>query len=111
MESIFDCSEYTGRMWPPYQVDNARYGRPADTVIFFFAYTPTGRVSKYWASFTMHYSLGDKTERLRRYVREQRPSLRGRLNGYRWSRPYLYSGNPKEWEHFKEDDIYGKEDN
>ena len=57
MERIFDCIEYTSRTWPPYLVDNARYGRPADTVIFFFAYTPTGMVSKYWVSFRMHYSL------------------------------------------------------
>lgn len=103
MESIFDCKEYTDRRWPPYQVDNARYGRPADTVVFFFAYTPTGRISKFWASFTMNFSLRDKPERLRRYMREQRPRLSGRLKGYRWSRPYLYSGNPKEWEDFKED--------
>lgn len=101
MQSIFDCKEYTDRSWPPYMVDNARYGRPADTVIFFFAYTPTGRISKYWAAFTMHYSLKDKQERLRRYVRKQRPSLNGKLNGYRWSEPYLYSGKLEEWEGFK----------
>jgi hypothetical protein len=98
-------------MWPPYHVVNAMYGRPSDTVIFFFAYTPTGRVSKYWASFTINYSLRDKTERLRRYMREQRPRLSGKLKGYRWSSPYLYSGNTKEWENFKEEDIYGKEHN
>ena len=102
MESIFDCKEYTSRTWPPILVDNARYGRQADTVIFFFAYTPTGRVSKFWVSFTMRYSLRDKHERLRRYIRERRPSLRGRLKGYRWSKPYLYSGDPKEWETFDE---------
>ena len=100
MERRFDCIEYTSRTWPPYLVDNARYGRPADTVIFFFAYTPTGRVSKYWVSFRMHYSLRDKHERLRRYIREMRPSLRRSPEGYRWSRPYLYSGDPKEWETF-----------
>ena len=102
MERIFDCSEYTRRTWPPYQVDNAGHGRPADTVIFFFAYTPTGRVSKYWASFTMHYSLRDKHDRLRRYIREMRPRLRRSPEGYRWSSPYLYSGDPKEWETFDE---------
>ena len=102
MERIFDCIEYTSKTCPPYLVDNARYGRPADTVIFFFAYTPTGRVSKYWSSFTMHYSLSDKHERLRRYIREIRPRLRGSQKGYRWSRPYLYSGDLKEWETFDE---------
>ena len=100
MESIFDCKEYTDRRWPPIQIDNARYGRPADTVIFFFAYTPTGRVSKYWASFTMHYSLRDKWRRLIQYMKEQRPSLRRSLRKYRWSKPFLYSGDPKEWEGF-----------
>lgn len=102
MERIFDCEEYTNRRWPPCHVDKARYGRPADTIIFFFAYTPTGRISVYWASYTMHYSLRDKHERLRRYIKEERPSLKGRLKGYRWSKPYLYSGDLKEWEGFKE---------
>ena len=98
MERIFDCEEYTSRSWPPYLIDNARYGRPADTIIFFFAYTPTGRVSKYWTAFTMRYSLRDKHDRLRRYIRKVRPGLR---KGYRWSEPYLYSGDPKEWEGFE----------
>lgn len=102
MESIFDCREYTDRRWPPYQVTNERFGRPADTVVFFFAYTPTGRISKFWASFMMHYSLTDKHDRLRRYMRERRPSLRGKLKGYRWSKPYLYSGDLKEWKLFNE---------
>ena len=103
MERIFDCAEYTrnGTRGVPYQWDHARYGRPADTVIFFFAYTPKGRVSKYWSSFTMHYSLPDKQRRLERYMREVRYEFRGRLKGYRWSKPYLYSGDPKEWEGFK----------
>ena len=103
MTSIFECKEYTDRRWPPYQVNNARYGRPADTVIFFFAYTPTGRVSTYWASFTVHYSLRDKPRRLEEYIRLQRPSLKGKLKGYRWSRPYLYSGKPEEWKGLYED--------
>ena len=102
MQRIFDCIEYTSKTWPPYLVDNARYGRPADTVIFFFAYTPTGRVSKYWVSFRMHYYLRDKHERLRRYISAMRPSLRRSPEGYRWSIPYLYSGDPKEWETFDE---------
>lgn len=100
MTSIFDCKEYTAKTWPPYHDCNARYGRPADTVVFWFAYTPTGRVSRYWASLQLRYSLPDKQSRALRYVRERRPSLRGRLKGYKWSRAYLYSGDPKEWEGF-----------
>jgi hypothetical protein len=103
MTSIFDCKEYTDRMWPVIQVTNARYGRPADTVIYFFAYTPTGRISRYWASFTMHYSLRDKPRRLKEYIRWQRYSFRGRRRGYRWSKAYLYSGNPEEWKDWKDE--------
>ena len=105
MTSIFDCEEYTRKQWPPYQVDNARYGRPADTVVFFFAYTPTGRVSKYWAAWRGHYALRDKPKRLARYMEWGLPSTTGKLKGYRWSRPYLYSGNPKEWEGLYETDV------
>lgn len=99
MTSIFDCKEYTARRWPPYIVTNARYGRPADTVVFHFMYTPTGRVSKFWWALQLNYSLRDKQERYRRDVALWRPRAR---RGYRWSRPYLYSGDPKEWEGFKE---------
>lgn len=102
MTSIFDCKEYTDKTWPAIQVTNARYGRPADTVIYFFAYTPKGRISKYWSSFTMHYSLRDKQRRLERYIREQRYEFRGRLKGYRWSKAYLYSGDPEEWKDWKD---------
>ena len=99
MKRIFDCREYTRRTWPPYQVDNAGHGRPCDTIIFFFLRTPTGRVSKYWASIRLHYSLRDKHDRLRRYIREMRPSPK---KGYRWSCPYLSSGDPKDWETFSD---------
>lgn len=101
MQSIFDCKEYTDVRWPPYQVDNARYGRPADTVIFFFAYTPTGRISKFWASCTIPYQFRDKPRRLEEYIRLQRYEFRGRRKGYRWSKPYLYSGNPEEWKEYE----------
>ena len=105
MESIFDCKEYTDRRWPPYHDTHARHGRPSDTVVFWFAYTPRGRVSKYWASLQLHYALPDKQSRVRRYVGgeclyERLPSLGGKLKGYRWSKAYLYSGDPKEWEDF-----------
>ena len=105
MTSIFDCEEYTRKQWPPYMVDNASYGRPADTVVFFFAYTPTGRVSKYWAAWTCNYALRDKQRRLERYIERGLPNTTGKLKGYRWSRPYLYSGNPKEWEGLYEADV------
>ena len=96
MTSLFDCHEYHDRRGVPYIVTNARYGRPADTVIFYYAYTPTGRVSKFWCAHQMNYALKDKQMRHREYLKTQRPNLTGKLKGYRWSVPYLYSGDPKE---------------
>lgn len=102
LESIFDCREYHDKRGVPYIVDNARYGRPADTIIFYFAYTPKGRVSKFWWAHHMNYALKDKQERHRRYLKIGRPQLRGKLKGYRWSKAYLYSGNPEEWESYND---------
>ena len=104
LEKIFDCAEYTrnGTRGVPIFETNARYGRPADTVLFYYAYTRTGRVSKYWCAHQMNYALRNKQALHRRYLKEQRPDLRGRLKGYRWSKPYLYSGDPKEWEDYND---------
>ena len=99
MTSIFDCAEYTrnGTRGVPYFPDNARYGRPGDTIVFYYAYTRTGRVSKFWCAHQMHYALRNKQALHREYLRTERPALRGRLRGYKWSKAYLYSGNLDDW--------------
>lgn len=102
MTSIFDCEEYIGARYAPIIETNARYGRPADTVVFYYAYTRTGRVSKYWCAHQMNYALRNKQALHRRYLKELRPDLRGRLKGYRWSKAYLYSGDLKEWEDYND---------
>ena len=84
--SIFDCEEYLKHGYPPYMHSyhvELHYSTP---VLFSFAYTPSGRVSKFWCS----YSFGathptDKT--VERWM-NARPKLR---KGYRWSEPYWYT--------------------
>lgn len=90
LPSIFECTEYTDRQWPAYHPGTA-YGTPDNTVVYWFARTPRGKVSKFWCSLTLSggLSASDMRRRIVRHFLRGRPDL---PKGYRWSRTYLYSG-------------------
>jgi len=97
MDSIWENKEYMSRTAPPYHDTFHRYGELSDAVIFWYAYTPTGRVSKYWQSLQIRH--GEKAshewleKRAERFEREcGHPRLR---KGYTWSKAYLYSPIPE----------------
>lgn len=83
---IWDCGEYMRGRVPPYHDAWDAIGRRRRPIAFSFAYTPGGRVSRYWCSLTLHG--GRDAEAVRRWAAEERPRLR---RGYRWSSPYWYS--------------------
>lgn len=92
MKSFFGCP-YDIKIGRPYFCTNARYGRPSDTIVFWFAYTPTGRVSKYWQTLRLNADyygeVGDADlERIIAKKKIRFPKLR---KGYTWSEPYRYS--------------------
>ena len=101
MESIFDCAEYTrnGTRSVPYFCDYARYGRPEDTIIFWFMRTPTGRVSKYWSTLRIPYNYSTEGKRKcvekheRNYLDYGIGTRRLLRRGYSWSKAYLCSGS------------------
>ena len=77
----------------PYFCTNARYGRAADTIVLWFAYTPTGRVSKYWHILRLngeHYGEMDD-EAVERLVARKEILFPKMPKGYTWSEPYRYS--------------------
>ena len=86
MTTIWDCDEYMRKHWPPYHEAWDAGRHCAVPVAFSFAYTPKGRVSRYWCSITLRG--GDVPRRVREWADGGRPRLR---RGYRWSRPYWYS--------------------
>ena len=100
MTSIFDCAEYTrnGTRGVPYFCDYAGYGRPGDTIIFWFMRTPKGRVSKYWSTLRIPhgYSPAGKRRCLedheRKFLSYGTGTRRLMRRGYTWSEAYLYSG-------------------
>jgi hypothetical protein len=74
----------------PYFDTRARYGREPDTIVFWYAITPKGKMSKYWATLRINSERNVGTDRKLRYIQEyQFPVLR---KGYSWSNPLLYSG-------------------
>ena len=91
MESIFDDKFYTAKTWPAYIDTHAEWGREEDTVFYFYGITPTGRVSKWWAAYSVPptYSKERKQYKLNKYIETLRPRL---PKGYRWSEPKLYAG-------------------
>lgn len=97
MDSIWENREYRSKYWtPPYHNTFHWYGEPQDAVIFWYAYTPTGKVSKYWQSLQIRYGAKAShkwlEERAERFEREHGlPRLR---KGYTWSKVYLHSPIP-----------------
>jgi hypothetical protein len=76
-----------------YFCTHARYDRPADTIVFWFAYTPTGKVSKWWHILRLNadYYGEISDRRLSKLISQKQihfPKLR---KGYTWSEPYRYS--------------------
>ena len=92
MESIFDDKFYTSKTWPAYIETHSGLGQKGDTVFYFYGITPTGRVSKYWAAYSLSYGFSkeQKERKLNEYIKTRRPKL---PKGYRWSKPKLYAGN------------------
>jgi hypothetical protein len=70
--------------------NRAKYGREADTIIFWYAITPTGKISKWHATLRINsernVSSEHKQQHVDSYVFPKMPK------GYTWSKPLLYSG-------------------
>lgn len=89
MKKLFE-SEYDKIKGRPFFDTRARYGRPADTIIFWYAVSPTGRISKYWTTLRINAEkVTDKNEKKKYIQQYELPVLR---RGYKWSEPFLYSG-------------------
>lgn len=89
MQHLFESS-YPKR---PYFWDRAAYDRPPDIIIFWWAVTPTGRVSKYWRTLTFNGRLDLSDDEVLTGVRQEIAAHKPRLpRGYTWSAPYQYSG-------------------
>lgn len=74
----------------PYFNTNARYGRNADTIIFWYAITPKGKFSKWFATLRFN---GERTISTERKIKEINKYTFPKLpKGYTWSEPLLYSG-------------------
>lgn len=74
----------------PYFDTRARYGREADTIIFWYAITPKGRESKYYAILRFNSDRNISSERKLQKISDYKfPKL---PKGYKWSDPLLYSG-------------------
>lgn len=87
LPSIFSCEEYTRKRWPPpieTCVVGCQYHMPC---LFSFAYTPSGRVSKYRCALAFRYP-NPSPDRIERWAADERPALK---SGYRWSRVYAYT--------------------
>lgn len=74
-----------------YFVTNAKYGKNPDIIIFWYAITPYGKISKYWNTLRfngeMQWNEKQITERINKMNFPKLPK------GYKWSEPYLYSGS------------------
>ena len=89
MEKYFG-SEYDKRKGRFYFDSRAKFGRKPDTIVFWYALTPTGRISKWYATLRINSERNVSTERKREYVNSYAfPKLPA---GYTWSKPLLYSG-------------------
>lgn len=69
----------------------ACYGRDPDTIIFWYALTPTGRISKFWAALRFNSERNvrpaGKEKLIQNYHFPKMPK------GYTWSDPTIYSGS------------------
>lgn len=92
MESFYGCpyDKQKGRL---YFDTKAKHGRPADTIVIWFAYTPTGRVSKYWHTIRLNSDyFGELSdEKVETIISEKKIMFPKMPKGYSWSIPYRYS--------------------
>lgn len=92
MEKFFGCpyDEKKGRL---YFYTRAKYGRPSDAIVIWFAYTPTKKVSKYWHAIRLNadYYGELKDEELGKIISQKKINFPKLPKGYSWSTPYRYS--------------------
>lgn len=92
MEKFFGCpyDEKKGRL---YFNTNAKYGRPSDSIVIWFAYTPTGKVSKYWHTLRFNADYYGKLNdgELEKILSQKKINFPKLPKGYSWSAPYRYS--------------------
>lgn len=87
----FVDSEYRKAKSNIYFDTRARYGREADTIIFWHGITPKGNVSQYFATLRINSERNISSESKMKYVVNYVfPKL---PKGYTWSEPFLYSGD------------------
>ena len=92
MEKFFGCP-YDKMKGRPYFDTRAKYGRPADNIVIWFAYTPKGKVSKFWHSIRLNADYYGKLtdDDLERIISKKKIFFPKLKKGYTWSKPYRYS--------------------
>ena len=96
MKSFFG-SDYDNKKGRLYLATNARYLRDSDTIVIWFAYTPTKRVSKYYNMLRLnveYYGKPTDTELeriLERKLSHKEIDFPKLPKGYTWSEPHRYS--------------------
>lgn len=92
MDSFFGCP-YDKKKGRLYLDSRARHGRPADAIAVWFAYTPTGKVSKYWHSLRLNADYYGRLsdEELETIIEKKKIMFPKLPKGYSWSNPYRYS--------------------
>lgn len=92
MKSFFG-SPYDKKKGRPYFDTRARYGRPSDAIVIWFAYTPTGRISKFCHTLRLNadYYGEVSDDDLERIISTKVICFPKLKRGYTWSEPYRYS--------------------
>ena len=85
----FRGSNYN-KKYNPYFWTKVKYGREPDTIIFWYAITPTKRISKYWNTLRFNAERNTTTEYKKDKIKNIKLSKLPK--GYIWSEPLLYSG-------------------
>ena len=89
----FHESEFYKKKGNVYFWTNSSYGRPADTIVFWYLLTPTGRCSKYWETLRFNADVFGSSVKYEDFVMESnRKCLLKLPKGYSRSEPFLYSG-------------------
>ena len=87
----FRDSDYYHKRGNIYFDTRARYGRDPDTIIFWHALTPTGRISKFWATLRINGERNVRPASKEKLIQNYR--LPKMPRGYTWSDPMIYSGS------------------
>ena len=92
MEKFFGCpyDKKKGRLC---FATREKYGRPADSIVIWFAYTPKGKVSKFWHTIRLNADYYGKLtdDELERIISTKKIFFPKLKKGYTWSEPYRYS--------------------